>query len=258
MPVHPFSFADSCLLLISAGLLLYFIFLWQILKQKTPSPIFNTFKKPVLRFAGLIALYLLTICLLASAGFFTVITTPPRFLLIFIPIAGIIVLLSKAKLNGGLGFLSMIPPIFLVSVQSMRILIELVFLRFADEKVIPVALSFHGRNYDLLLGALAIPVSLLFIKKHPLARKAGVVFNILGLLSLANIFTIVIPSLPSTFRVYETLYLPTYFPGILIVLLASSAIYLHILSLRQLLQQKGAMPVPKEKAAGSKPVVQPA
>jgi hypothetical protein len=258
MSIHPFSFANCCLLLISAGLLLYFIFLWQYLKQKTPPATFNTFKKPVLRFAGLYALYLLAICLLAGAGFFTVITTPPRFLLIFVPIAGIIVLLSRAKLNGGLGFLSIIPPLFLVGVHVMRILIELVFLRFADEKIIPVELSFHGRNVDLLVGALAIPVSLLFIKKHSLARKAGIVFNVLGLLSLANIFSLVIPSLPSTFRVYDTFYLPTYFPGVLIVFLASSAICVHILSLRQLWARKHAVRMPEVKMAGGKPLIHPA
>jgi hypothetical protein len=258
MSIHPFSFANSCLLLISAGLLLFFILLWQYLNQKTPPAAVNTFKKPVLRFAGLFALFLVVICLLAGAGFFTVITMPPRFLLIFVPIAGMIVLLSRAKLNGGLGFLSMIPPVFLVGVQTMRILIELVFLRFADEKIIPVELSFHGRNYDLLIGVLAIPVSLLFIKKHRLAGRVGIVFNILGLLSLANIFSVAIPSLPSTFRVYDTLYLPTYFPGVLIVFLASSAICLHILSLRQLLAQPYTVPVPKEKMAGGKPVVQSA
>lgn len=257
MPLHPFSFANSCLLLISAGLLLYFIFLWQFLKQKTPSPLFNTFKKPVLRFAGLFAFYLLAICLLAGAGFFTVITTPPRFLLIFVPLVLIIVLLARVKLTSGPGFLSLVPPVFLVGVQAMRILIELDFLRFAAEKIIPVELSFHGRNYDLLIGVLAIAVSLLFIKKHPLARRAGIIFNILGLLSLANIFSLVIPSLPSTFRVYNTLYLPTNFPGVLIVFLASSAIFLHILSLRQLLAQKSPAPIRKEKTAGDKSMVLP-
>ena len=242
MSVHPFSFANSCLLLISAGLVLYLFFCWKIIKQTTPPEVLATCRKPVLRFAGLYAVYFLAICLLAVTGFFTVITTPPRFLLIFLPVLAVVVLLSKAKLNGSLGFLSTLPPVFLVAVQAMRLPIELAFLRFAAEKIIPEELSFHGRNVDLLIGILAIPVSMLFLKKHSLARKAGIAFNVSGLLSLVNIFSIVVLSVPSTFRVYDTLYLPTYFPGILIVLLASSAIYLHILSLRQLLARKSSVP----------------
>jgi hypothetical protein len=234
MSVNPFSPSNIGLLLISAGLLFYFIFLWQYSKRNETREGINTFQKPAATFAAVYGIYFLALCVLAGSGFFSVITMPPRFLLIFLPILLIVVLLSRAKMNGALQFLSFIPPVFLIGIQAMRILIEVLFLQFVNEKLIPVELSFHGRNYDLLIGVLAIPVSLLFIRKHPLARKAGLVFNVLGLLSLVNIFSIAIPSLPSTFRVYDTLYLPTYFPGILIVFLASSAVYLHVLSLRQL------------------------
>ena len=106
------------------------------------------------------------------------------------------------------------------------------------EGIIPVELSLQGRNFDLWIGVLAVPTGYLFLIKHKLANKAAVVFNWLGLLSLANIFSIVVPSMPSPFRVYNMLYLPTYFPGILIVFLASAAIYLHILSLKQLLHKR--------------------
>jgi hypothetical protein len=127
-------------------------------------------------------------------------------------------------------------------VQVYRLFIELVFIRFASEKIIPVELSIHGRNYDLWIGVLALPVAALFFTSSRLAVKAGIAFNILGLLSLVNIITIAVPSMPSPFRVNEMLYLPTYFPGITIVFLASAAIFLHIISLRQLLAMKEAIP----------------
>jgi hypothetical protein len=105
-----------------------------------------------------------------------------------------------------------------------------------------VELSLHGRNYDLWIGVLALPAGYLFLRKHSVARKTGIAFNIIGLLSLVNIFSIAVPSMPSSFRVYDMLYLPTYFPGILIVFLASAAIFVHILSLRQLLFVKSSIP----------------
>jgi hypothetical protein len=196
------------------------------------------FKKPVLRFVSVYTVYFTVISLLAANQFFAVVTMPPRFVLIFLPLLLIIVLLSKAGLNRSLSFLKYVPPVLLIVVQVYRLFIELVFIRFASEKIIPVELSIHGCNVDLWIGVLALPVAALFIAGSRLAVKAGIAFNVLGLLSLANIFSIAVPSMPSPFRVYNMLYLPTYFPGITIVFLASAAIFLHILSLRQLLSIK--------------------
>ena len=234
MSINPFSPSNLCLLLITIALVVYLIFLWRLLKQKTSPGALSQFKKPVLRFAALYTLYFTGISLLAANQFFNVITMPPRFLLIFLPLLFIVFLLSRASLRRSLSFLHVLPPVLLIAVQVYRLFIELLFIRFADEKIIPVELSLHGRNFDLWIGVLALPAAYLFFKGHKRATKAGITFNILGLLSLVNIFTIAVPSMPSPFRVYDTLYLPTYFPGILIVFLASAAIFLHLLSLRQL------------------------
>ncbi len=238
MLVNPFSPSNLCLLLISAGLIAYLFFVWRYVNQKLSLSEQNVFRKPVVRFATVYAIYFFVISVLASNGFFTVITMPPRFLLIFLPLFLIILLFSKAKLDGPLHFLHLLPPVFLITIHVYRLLIELVFIQFAHEKIIPLELSIHGRNYDLWIGVLALPTGYLFLKQHRWARKAGILFNVLGLLSLANIFSIAVPSMPSPFRIYNMLYLPTYFPGILIVFLASAAICLHILSLRQLIAIK--------------------
>ena len=238
MSFHPFSVSNLWLVLLSAGLIVYFILLGRWLKQKTPQAVFTTFQKPVLRFATVYAVYIILICVLAANQFFQVITMPPRFLLVFLPLVLSVFLLLKAKPDRSLGFLQFIPPAMLITVHVYRLIIELVFIQFANEKIIPVELSIHGRNYDLWIGVLALPFGYLVYKQTALANKAGILFNILGLLSLVNIFTIVIPAMPSPFRVYEPLQLAAYFPGILIVFLASSAIFLHILSWRQLLAYK--------------------
>ncbi len=240
MLVSPFSASNIYLLLITAGLVVYFFYLWRLLKHRTTPAEKARFQKPVLRFSAAYTVYFIGICLLAANQFFSVVTMPPRFVLIFLPLLLIIVLLSRASLKGSLSFLKNLPPVLLIAVQVYRLFIELVFVLFASEKIIPVELSVHGRNFDLWIGVLALPVAALFFSGSKLATKAGIAFNVLGLLSLVNIFSIAIPSMPSAFRVYDMLYLPTYFPGITIVFLASAAIFLHILSLRQLLSLKEA------------------
>jgi hypothetical protein len=247
MSVNPFSASNLCLLLISAGLVVYLFYLWLRVKEKTSSADDRALRTPVTRFTFLYTLYFTGIAILAANQFFAVITMPPRFVLIFAPLLFIVVMLSRAKTTGSLRFLQLIPPVLLIAVHVYRLLIEIVFIQFAQEKIIPVELSVHGRNQDLWIGVLALPVAWLFWRKHHLARKAGITFNILGLLSLVNIFSIAVPSMPSTFRVYDTLYLPTYFPGILIVFLASAAIYLHILSLKQLLAMKATAPAKRKR-----------
>lgn len=245
MPTNLFSFSNSCLLLISAALIVYLVSLWRFVKRNTEPEILKVTQKPVARFASVYAGYFLLLCVLASGGFFLKQTMPPRFVLIFLPMLLSIVFLTTAKTNKTLQFLARVPPSALILVQSFRILVEVLFLQFLKEKLIPEELSFHGRNYDLLIGVLALPVGYLYLKKYNFARKAGIAFNILGLLSLINIFSIVIFSLPSPFRIYNTLYLPTYFPGVMIVFLVSQAIYLHILSLKQLLAGRELQPLGK-------------
>ena len=171
---------------------------------------------------------------IGGIGFFTVVTIPPRAIFVLLPIFITLVLVSTAKLNHSLGFLAFIPPAYLVTVQSFRILVEWTLAQFYIEQLVPIQLTWHGRNFDVVIGLLALPVGWLLYKKHPFATKAGIAFNILGLISLFNIVTIALPSIPSGFRIYDTNYLPTYFPGVLITWLASGAAYLHILSLRQL------------------------
>jgi hypothetical protein len=167
---------------------------------------------------------------------------PPRFLLIFLPLGLIIFLVTRASVNGSLGFVRYLPPGVLAGVHLYRLFIEIIFVRFANEGIIPVELSIHGRNYDMVIGILALPVAWLLWKKHPISSPVCFAFNVLGLLSLLNIFTIAVPSMPSPFRVYAMNYLPTYFPGILIVFLVTAAICLHILSLKQLLWAKRNRP----------------
>lgn len=258
MPTHSFPFPNTCLLLLAAALIVYLFFLWRFAKRKAAPEAFQLFQKPALRFAVVYFVYLAIVSVLAATGFFQVVTTPPRFLLFFLPLLAGAASLVRARRNSLLPVLSVVPPVALIFVQSFRIMVELLFLQFEKAGLLPLQLSFHGRNYDLLIGALSLPVGALFLAKHNWSQRAGILFNLLGLFSLGNIFSIVLFSVPSSFRIYDTFYLPGYFPGVTIVFLASLALYLHILSLKQLLwfnaktlpQKKGIRAVVKPTGAG--------
>lgn len=240
MKNDPFSLPNLALVLFSIGITVYLVHLYKVATRNASAKEIALFKKPIRNFVLLYGIYFIGIVILAINGFFAKETIPPRFAVIFVMIAAALVTLSVGKLKRSLSFLHFVPPYLLVIIQSFRILIELVLVEAYKEGIIPVELSLHGHNFDILVGILALSTGFLLMKKDRLAFKAGIAFNILGIISLANIISIGTLSFPSGFRIYETNYFPTYFPGILIVYIAPVALYLHVLSLRQLvsLQKK--------------------
>jgi hypothetical protein len=239
MAIDKFSLPNLILLASTVIILGYLYYLWTIVRDNASPAQLNSISKKPKWFAIAYGLYLIVIFALGSTGFFATVTMPPRLAIIFIPVIATVILLVVSKISTSLNFLLLVPSALLVIIQAFRIAIEFGLAQFYTEKIIPVELTFHGRNFDIAIGLLAIPIGYLLFIKHRLSAKLGIAFNILGLISFFNITSIAISSFPSPFRIYDTNYLPTYFPGILITFLAPVACYFHVLSLRQLMFRKG-------------------
>ncbi len=233
MDINAFSLPNIGLILMSLLLIIFLIYIRYTINMNASIQQQQNFKKPILRFTGIYFLYLILICFLASSGFFSVATNPPRMLLGFIPVIITAIIILRANASKSLSLLQFISPWLFIAVQSFRIIVEFILAALYKEKLVPVELTYHGRNFDIAIGLLAIPAAFIVYKKYAFAKMASSVFNTLGLISLINILTIAIPSVPSAFRIYEMNYLPTYFPGILILFLMPMAIYFHLLSIRQ-------------------------
>ena len=173
---------------------------------------------------------------LALAGFFANFSTlPPRVpLAIFLPLPVVLVIVFS---RGGRELLQAIPPHWVVYAQSVRIGVELFLWYGVIDGVIPVQLSFEGRNFDIVTGLLAVPVGYyaLVIRRWP--GWVVVAYNFLGLGLLVNALVTAFLSMPTPLRVFHNepastlvAYFPfIYLPGLLIPLAYS----LHIFSLRQ-------------------------
>jgi hypothetical protein len=97
--------------------------------------------------------------------------------------------------------LQVVPPHWLVLLQSFRIAVELLLLgAFINEKL-PVQMTFEGRNFDVVTGLLALPVGYLMAKGR-ISRKFAIVFNIIGLVLLLNILVIAVLSMPTPIRYF--------------------------------------------------------
>ena len=243
MPLQNFSLLQLIILLFFAAQLAFILYL----KKQHVCSLESISERRKARKAwnwilGSFAAFLLVISLLSIRGFFSVASLPPRFLIILLPNAVFGVYLLSFRVSGAFSFLKYFPAALLVGVQFYRFVLEFLVWEFHQQKLVPLEITYGGRSFDFLIGISSLVAAFLLYKKVRHAKKIGVLFNVFGMASMVNIIFIVATSFPSPFRLFETNYLPTFFPGILIPgFIAPFAIYMHLLSLKQLiyrLQQK--------------------
>ena len=194
-------------------------------------------KKMLQLVAAGFAFWLLITGVLAIGGYYSNFRyLPPRAFLfgLFPPLVITIVLCcSKSFIN----ILRRIPPIWLIKVQSFRIVMELMlFLAFLGD-LFPFQMTFVGFNMDIIAGITALFAGRFFFRKGRIFKSEVVIWNVFGILLLVNIVFVTVISTPSIFRVFmnePSSALIASFPFIWIpTFIVPYALALHIFSIRQ-------------------------
>ena len=193
--------------------------------------------------------FILWVCVIAALSISGVLSQfqsfPPRpMLIVFIPI-GIAVVLLFTK--GFTNVLRATPAHWLVLFQSFRIVVELLLWQAYEHQLIPVQMTFEGRNFDMAAGVLALAAGWVMWWQPQWAWPVGLLFNLIGLALLINIMVVAVLSLPTPMRYFTagidsanvTTFPFIYLPATLVVL----AFAFHLFSLRQLALQKKERPV---------------
>lgn len=145
-------------------------------------------------------------------------------------IAIIVFVFSKRTLS----VLSSLPAKSIVQLQVFRVFVELLLWALFVENLLPVQMTFEGRNWDILSG-LTAPLAALFLSK---SKWGLAIWNVVCLGLLINIVTVAILSMPTDLRVFNNEPANTIvaeFPFILLPgMLVPLAYGLSLLSLRQL------------------------
>ena len=190
----------------------------------------------------ILVVWLLALGVLAAAGaFLRNGRVPPYF-------AGVGLLSSAAGVafvcsRAGTALLERTSAVWFVSLQSFRVIVELVLWALATQHRLSPLLTFEGRNVDILVGLTALPLAwLCFIRRA--GPRVAFVWNIAGIAILANIVIHALLSAPTPFKALRTdppttiiATLPyVWLPGFLVPL----ALSLHVASLRTL----GVRPAP--------------
>jgi hypothetical protein len=124
--------------------------------------------------------------------------------------------------------------------QAFRVILEFILWSLYRYKVLPRQMTFEGRNFDILIGLTAPIIVYYCFNKKIWSPKVALVWNILGLISLANAVATAILSTPYPYRVFMEGPANTivfYFPFVwLPTFVVPFALMLHLLSIRRLIK----------------------
>jgi len=173
------------------------------------------------------------------SGFYTVTDTmPPRFILLTLPPALLIIgLFATSK---GRRYLDSFDIKILTILHTVRIPVELVLFWLFIHKKVPGLMTFEGRNFDILAGLSAPFIYYFgFIKKR-MGRKPMLIWNFICLALLVNIVINAILSTPFPFQKFAfdqpdiaVLYFPfNWLPCCVVPIVLLS----HLTTIRQLLK----------------------
>jgi hypothetical protein len=188
-----------------------------------------------LKTALALTLWLVALGFIASSGFLLDFKAlPPHLLVVGLPPLLTLVALSFSSRFTEL--LRLIPPVWVVGLQSFRIVVELGLWMLFLDGIIPAAMTFESRNLDVLSG-LTAPLAAWLLARHA-PQWVIALWNVAGLCLLLNIVVTAILSAPTPFRQFfdgpaNTIIAQfpfVWLPGFLVPL----AYWLHVISLRQL------------------------
>lgn len=185
------------------------------------------------RVVTVLIIWTLFISILALSGFLADFSAfPPRIMLVLVVPLITLILLTFSKTTTEL--LAYVPSKAIVALQVFRVFVEIILWMAFLQNLLPVQMTFEGRNFDVIAG-LTAPVAAYFLARN---KSALILWNILSLGLLFNIISIAVLSLPTPLRMFMNEPANTivatfpfvWLPGLLVPL----AYGLHFLSLRQL------------------------
>lgn len=191
--------------------------------------------------AGAVGAWLLAVGGAAAAGRLAFDGRPPTMMVLVAVTLVLAVTLGLSRLGGRIA--AGVPLAALVGVQAFRLPLELMMHRAYTEGLMPVQMSYSGRNFDIVSGALAAVVAALLVAGR-MPRWGVAAWNVVGSLLLLNIVAVAMLSTPTPLRVFADqpanvwiaafpwVYLPT--------VMVPAALAGHLIVFRRLRRERAA------------------
>ena len=94
-----------------------------------------------------------------------------------------------------------IHPARIIRLQVFRVFVEILLWFLFLDNVLPIQMTFEGRNFDVLSG-LTAPVIAFLAFKNKISKSAIIIWNLACLGLLINIVSVAILSMPTPFRYF--------------------------------------------------------
>ena len=185
-----------------------------------------------------VVLWIVILSALSLSGFIANFDSlPPRLLLVLIvPIVTLLLIMRSKALKI---ILNNIPLNWIPVLQSFRIVVEIFIWFLWLDRIIPIQMTFEGRNLDILVGITGPMAAWLFFRKERIKKWAAILWNVFGMVLLLNIVVVALLSAPTPLRVFMNepantivaTFPSVFLPGVLVTV----AYYGHIFSIKQVL-----------------------
>jgi hypothetical protein len=137
----------------------------------------------------------------AAAGRLSFATVPPTMAVVIVLSLALALWIGLSGM--GRTIAAGVPLALLVGMQGFRFPLELLMHRAYTEGVMPVQMSYSGRNFDIVTGITAIVLgAALWLAPGRVSPKWVLAWNLLGFGLLLNVLTVAILSTPTPLRVF--------------------------------------------------------
>ena len=162
---------------------------------------------------------------------------PPGIALIFVPVVAFLVLfILRVGSSAGARVALVFPLWVLIGTQAFRVGVELFIHQLWIDGLVPNMLTFAGANVDIYIGASAPVVAWLSMRSW--GQRLALLWNVLGLLALANVVTRAVLTAPGPLNLIHTevpdrmigTFPFMFIPGFFVPL----AVVLHVLAIRSI------------------------
>lgn len=162
---------------------------------------------------------------------------PKMFIVLIIPLVTIIWIITRKTTAE---IVRLMPVEGIIYLQVFRVFVEILLWMLFVQELLPVQMTFEGRNFDILSGLTASLIAWLY-RHRKISKAVVIIWNFICLGLLINIVTVAILSFPTPFRYFHNepansivaLFPFVWLPALLVPL----AYGLHFLSLKQLLRK---------------------
>ena len=160
---------------------------------------------------------------------------PLFFFLLIVPFIVWTIVIIKTALGREIAL--SVPIKLLIGFQVYRVGIELFLENLWQIGLVPNMMTYHGANFDILIG-LSAPIIAFLLERNFISKKVALIWNCLGLVVLANVVARGFLTTPGFLNIlsddYPNTALTTFPFTYIAVLMVPVAASLHIFSIRNL------------------------